>query len=77
LKIQYVGGHHLEKSKNRHISATVLPIAANFGTETHFDPPDCSTRKIPGFCKVQHGGGSHLEKLRNGHISATAGPIAT
>jgi len=34
-QIQDVGGRHLEKSKNRHISATVLLITAKFGTVTH------------------------------------------
>jgi len=29
---------HLEKSKNRHISATVTPISTKFGMATHFDP---------------------------------------
>jgi len=36
LKIQDGGGHHLEKSKNGHISATVWPISAKFGMVTHF-----------------------------------------
>ena len=36
------GGRHLEKSKNRHISATVGPVATKFGTLTQFDPLDDS-----------------------------------
>jgi len=45
-KIQDGGGRHLEKSKNRHISATVRAIASKFGTLTQFDPPDHSVSKI-------------------------------
>jgi len=36
----------LEKSKNRHISATVGPIATKFGMMTQFDPLDHSVWKI-------------------------------
>jgi len=38
LKIQDGGGRHLEKSKNRHISAVVCPISTKIGKATHFDP---------------------------------------
>jgi len=31
-------GRHLEKWKNRHISAMVGPISTKFGTATHFGP---------------------------------------
>jgi len=42
----------LKKSKNRHISATVGPIATKFGTLTQFDPLDHSVSKIgsPSSC---------------------------
>ena len=36
----------LEKSKNRHISAMVGPIATKFGMLTQFDPLDHSVSKI-------------------------------
>jgi len=36
LKTQDGGGRHLEKSKNDHISATVWPTGAKFGTVTDF-----------------------------------------
>jgi len=38
LKIHDSGVRHLEKSKYRHISATVGLIATKFGTLTQFDP---------------------------------------
>ena len=38
LKIQDGGGRHLEKSKNRHISAAVWPILTKSGTVTQFGP---------------------------------------
>jgi len=42
---------HLEKSKYRHISATVGPIATKFGTLTQFDPLDHSLSKVgPSSC---------------------------
>jgi len=31
-------GRHLEKSKNRHISAAFRPISTKFGTVAHLDP---------------------------------------
>jgi len=37
---------HLEKSKYRHISVTLVPIATKFGTLMQFDPPDHSVSKI-------------------------------
>jgi len=37
LNIQDSGGRHLEKSKSRHISATVRPISTKLGKVTHFD----------------------------------------
>jgi len=45
LKIHDSGGCQLEKSKNRHISATVGPIATKFGTLTQFDHLDHSVSK--------------------------------
>jgi len=39
-------GRHLEKSKNRHISATVWPIVTKFGMMTHGDHLDRSDRQI-------------------------------
>jgi len=45
------GGRHLEKSKNRHISPTVGPIATKFGTLAQFDLPDHTVWKIdPSSC---------------------------
>jgi len=38
LQIQDGGRRHLDKSKNRHISATVQPISKKFGTLVQFDP---------------------------------------
>jgi len=37
LEIQDDGSRHLEKSKNRHISAAVQPILTNVGTLVQFD----------------------------------------
>ena len=42
LKIQDGGGRHLEKSKNRYISAAFWPILTKFGMATLFDPSDAS-----------------------------------
>jgi len=39
-KIQDGGGRHLEKLKNRHISAAVQPISTKFGKMMHFEPLD-------------------------------------
>ena len=39
-------GRHLEKSKNRHTSATIESIATKFDTLTQFDPLDHSISKI-------------------------------
>jgi len=36
LKIKGGGGRHLEKSKNRHISAAVRAISTKFGTLTQY-----------------------------------------
>jgi len=47
FKIQDGSLRHLEKSKNRHISATVQAISTKFGMVTQFDPldrSDCSDR---------------------------------
>jgi len=44
FKIQDGGRRHLEKSKNRHISATVQAISTKFGTVMLFDPLDRSER---------------------------------
>jgi len=44
LKIEDGGGHHLEKSKNRNISAAVLPISTKFGTKMQYHPLDRSDR---------------------------------
>ena len=37
-KSKLADGRHLEKSKNRNISAAVWAISKKFGTQTHFDP---------------------------------------
>jgi len=52
----------LKKSKNRHISVTVLPIATKFGMGTHIDPLNLLTVEILNFKK----------SIKNRHISATA-----
>jgi len=39
-KIQHGGGRHFEKSKNRHISATVSAISTKFGRVTQFGTCD-------------------------------------
>ena len=40
FKIQDGGGRHLEKLKNRHISAAVQPIFTKFGMVKHFEHLD-------------------------------------
>jgi len=45
-QIQDGGGRHREKSKYRHISATVEAIASKYGTLTQFDPLDHYVSKI-------------------------------
>ena len=63
-KIEDGGGRHLEKSKNRHISAAVQPILMQFGTMMHFEPldrPDCQKFAI---FQIQDGGGRHLENRK-------------
>ena len=41
-------GRHFEKSKNRYIPTTVLPIAMNFGVLTHIDHINLDNRqKLP------------------------------
>jgi len=47
LQIQDDSGSHLEN--NRHISATLWPIAAKFGTVTHFGK---AWRATAGLCHV-------------------------
>ena len=46
ISLHHSGDCHLEKSKYRHISATVGPIATKFGTLTQFDPLNYSVSKI-------------------------------
>jgi len=43
-KIQHGGVRHLEKSKNRHISAAVGAISTKCGMVRQFDPVDRSER---------------------------------
>jgi len=43
-QIQDGGGRHLEKSKNRHISAAIRAIWTKFGTVTQFDILERSNR---------------------------------
>jgi len=45
LKIQDASDRHFEKSQNRHISATVLPIATKFGMVTNVDLLDHGDRQ--------------------------------
>jgi len=67
-------GRHLEKSKNRHISAAVWAISTKFGKQTTFDPLERPNRKKFEIIKIQDGGGRHLEKSKIGHISGTFRP---
>ena len=67
-KSKMADGRHLEKLKNRHISAAVWAISIKFGTQTQFDPLERPNREIS---KIQDGGGRHLEKSKIGHISGT------
>jgi len=53
------------KSKNRHISITVLPIATKFGTVKHVDLLDRVDRQSYEILKIQDGCGRHSEKKRN------------
>ena len=46
IKIHDSGDRHLEKSKYRHMRATVGPFATKFGTLTQFDPFNHSVSKI-------------------------------
>ena len=50
-------GRHLEKSKNRHISAAVQAISIKFGTQTQFDPLERPNRLKFKISKIQDGGG--------------------
>jgi len=50
------------KSKNRHISVTVLPIATKFGTVKHVDPLGRVDRQSYEILKIQDGCGRHSEK---------------
>jgi len=44
IKIQNGGDCHLAKSKNRHMSATVLPIAMKFSILTQFNPLEATVK---------------------------------
>jgi len=44
LKINDIGGRHVEKSKKHHLSAAVQAILTKFGTVTQFDHLDRSER---------------------------------
>ena len=60
------GGRHLEKLKNRHISAAVQPILMQFGTMMHFEPldrPDRQKFKILHFLRT---GTVKKDELRHG-----------
>jgi len=46
MKIHDIGVRHLQKSKYRHISATIEPVATKSGTLTQFDRLDHSVSKI-------------------------------
>jgi len=54
-----------EKSKNRHISGTVWPIATKFGRVIHIDSLDPSALQHFGILKIQDGGRRHFEKFKN------------
>jgi len=69
LKIQDGGGRHLEKSKSRHISPTVRPIAMKFAVVKHFVPLDPAFRllKIRNL-KIQDGGGLCHENRKSSYV---------
>jgi len=48
--------------KNRHILATVSPIAKKFVKVTKFDPLDRADRQNLEILKIQDGGGRQCEK---------------
>jgi len=74
IKIQNGGNRHLAKSKNRHMSATVLPIAMKFSILTQLNPLEATVKF--NFFKSKMATAAIL-KNRNRHISAVVGPIAT
>jgi len=55
-KIQDGGGRHLENSKIGHVSGTVRPIFAKFGTMTHIGPPNRIGSWNFRLLKIQVGG---------------------
>ena len=56
-KIQDGDGRHLEKLKNRHISAAVQPILTQFGTMMHFEPLDRPDRQQFKILQIQSAAG--------------------
>ena len=66
-------GRHLEKMKNRHISAAVLAISTKFGMQTHFDLLSVPTVKNLKFPKSKMAAAAILD-FQKLEIS-TSGPI--
>ena len=56
-KIQDGGGRHLEKLKNRDISAAVQPTLTQFGTMMHFEPLDRPHRQKFKILQIQSAAG--------------------
>jgi len=75
-KIQDGGGRHLQKTKNRHISATDGPIWTKFGTLMQNESAKRADYSKFAFLKNQDGGGRHLENPLNCDISATVWSIS-
>ena len=68
FKNQNGGGHNLEKSKIRDISATVWLIATKFGMVTQFDTQDVFHCWKFVISKIQPGGGRYFEKSKNRYL---------
>jgi len=66
-------GRHLEKWKNRNISALVRPISTKRGKATQFDTLEASDgqhSKNSKNLKIQDSGSRRLKKSKNCHISS-------
>ena len=70
-KIQDGGGRHLQKPRNRHISATDGPIWTKFGTLMQNESAKRADYSKFAFLKNHDGGRRHLEISENRRISKT------
>jgi len=57
-------GHHLEKPKNGHISATDCPIGTKFDTMTHIRHRVVTAVRISNVSKSNMANGRHLENRK-------------